>query len=129
MSVTVAWKQKRVEDEDRNGSRITCHLSIFLEVDMRDLPGGVFTMGSDHFCSQERPRRKVRIDPFWIDKKSVTNRLFDRHRLCQVARLVDLCPAGQRDAISQQLQRDREQNGIQLRFGARDFQNTIDRER
>jgi formylglycine-generating enzyme required for sulfatase activity len=40
------------------------------------LPGGVFTMGSDRFYPEERPRRRVRVDPFWIDEAPVTNRQF-----------------------------------------------------
>jgi formylglycine-generating enzyme len=43
---------------------------------MRYLPGGIFTMGSNHFYPEERPRRKVRVDPFWIDETPVTNRQF-----------------------------------------------------
>jgi len=43
---------------------------------MRRLPGGVFTMGSERFYPEERPRRRVRVDAFWIDETSVTNRQF-----------------------------------------------------
>jgi formylglycine-generating enzyme required for sulfatase activity len=43
---------------------------------MRHLPGGVFAMGSDRFYPEERPRRRVRVDPFWIDETPVTNRQF-----------------------------------------------------
>jgi len=43
---------------------------------MRRLPGGVFTMGSDQFYPEERPRRRVRVDAFWIDETPVTNRQF-----------------------------------------------------
>ena len=43
---------------------------------MRRLPGGVFTMGSERFYPEERPRRRVRVDAFWIDESPVTNRQF-----------------------------------------------------
>jgi formylglycine-generating enzyme len=43
---------------------------------MKRLTGGVFTMGSDKFYPEERPRRRVRVDPFWIDETPVTNRQF-----------------------------------------------------
>jgi formylglycine-generating enzyme len=45
---------------------------------MRRLPGGEFTMGSDRFYPEERPRRRVRVDPFWIDETPVTNAEFAR---------------------------------------------------
>lgn len=45
---------------------------------MRRLEGGVFTMGSDRYYPEERPARKVRVDPFWIDETPVTNRQFAR---------------------------------------------------
>lgn len=40
------------------------------------VPGGEYTMGSDQFYPEERPRRQVRVDPFWIDVTPVTNRQF-----------------------------------------------------
>jgi len=43
---------------------------------MRHLPGGSFVMGSDRFYPEERPRREVRVDPFWIDETPVTNAAF-----------------------------------------------------
>jgi len=43
---------------------------------MRHLPGGEFTMGSDRFYPEERPRRRVRVAGFWIDETPVTNRDF-----------------------------------------------------
>src|SRR5581483_7343399 len=43
---------------------------------MRRLSGGEFTMGSERFYPEERPRRRVRVDPFWIDTTPVTNREF-----------------------------------------------------
>ena len=43
---------------------------------MRRLPGGDFIMGSDRFYPEERPRRRVRVDGFWIDETPVTNRQF-----------------------------------------------------
>jgi formylglycine-generating enzyme required for sulfatase activity len=43
---------------------------------MCHLPGGVFTMGSERFYPEERPRRRVRVDAFWIDATPVTNRQF-----------------------------------------------------
>ncbi|MDR6114726.1 MULTISPECIES: formylglycine-generating enzyme family protein [unclassified Sphingomonas] len=43
---------------------------------MRQLPGGVFAMGSDRYYPEESPVRLVRVDPFWIDETPVTNRDF-----------------------------------------------------
>lgn len=40
------------------------------------IPGGVFTMGSDHHYPEERPARRVSVDGFWIDPGPVTNRQF-----------------------------------------------------
>lgn len=40
------------------------------------LPGGVFTMGSDHHYPEEKPAHKVRVEPFRIDRHAVTNRQF-----------------------------------------------------
>src|SRR5690349_15828363 len=43
---------------------------------MRRLAGGEFIMGSDRFYPEERPARRVRVAPFWIDEVPVTNREF-----------------------------------------------------
>ena len=43
---------------------------------MRHLPGGSFIMGSDRFYPEERPVRRVSVDPFWIDETLVTNAMF-----------------------------------------------------
>lgn len=43
---------------------------------MEHLPGGVFTMGSDRHYIEESPAHKVRVAPFWIDTRAVTNRQF-----------------------------------------------------
>jgi formylglycine-generating enzyme len=44
--------------------------------DMIALPGGEFWMGSDDHYPEERPARRVSVDPFRIDPAPVTNRLF-----------------------------------------------------
>lgn len=46
--------------------------------DMVQLPGGVFTMGSDQHYPEEKPAHKVQVDGFWIDRHAVTNRQFAR---------------------------------------------------
>ncbi|MFC4311911.1 formylglycine-generating enzyme family protein [Steroidobacter flavus] len=43
---------------------------------MRRLPGADFVMGSERFYPEERPRRCVRVEGFWIDETPVTNREF-----------------------------------------------------
>jgi sulfatase modifying factor 1 len=43
---------------------------------MRYLPGGVFTMGSEHFYPEEAPLRCVEVEGFWIDDAPVTNEAF-----------------------------------------------------
>uniref|UniRef100_UPI0035CA9B64 formylglycine-generating enzyme family protein n=1 Tax=uncultured Sphingomonas sp. TaxID=158754 RepID=UPI0035CA9B64 len=45
---------------------------------MRWIPGGGFTMGSEHFYPEERPTRRVKVDGFWIDETPVTNAQFAR---------------------------------------------------
>ena len=42
------------------------------------VPGGEFTMGSDAWYPEEAPRRRVRVDGFWMDETPVTNRAFAR---------------------------------------------------
>jgi formylglycine-generating enzyme len=45
---------------------------------MRYLTGGVFLMGSERFYPEERPVRRVKVDPFWIDERPITNAQFAR---------------------------------------------------
>ncbi|MFE3194170.1 formylglycine-generating enzyme family protein [Nocardia sp. NPDC059240] len=45
---------------------------------MVEIPGGEFTMGSADFFPEERPVRRMRVDPFWIDAHPVTNAEFRR---------------------------------------------------
>lgn len=40
------------------------------------LPGGTFTMGSDHHYPEEKPAHRVTVSPFLIDRTPVTNRQF-----------------------------------------------------
>jgi formylglycine-generating enzyme required for sulfatase activity len=40
------------------------------------VPGGTFTMGSDHHQPEERFAHTVRVDGFWIDRHEVTNAQF-----------------------------------------------------
>jgi formylglycine-generating enzyme required for sulfatase activity len=42
------------------------------------LPGGEFTMGSDHHYAEEKAAHRVKVDGFWIDKTPVTNAEFKR---------------------------------------------------
>jgi formylglycine-generating enzyme required for sulfatase activity len=42
------------------------------------VPGGVFTMGSERHYGDEAPARRVRVDPFWMDRTPVTNAAFKR---------------------------------------------------
>ena len=46
--------------------------------DMVALAGGEFWMGSNDHYTEEAPARRVRVDPFRIDPKPVTNRQFAR---------------------------------------------------
>lgn len=45
---------------------------------MQLLSGGNFTMGSEHFYTEEAPTRRVWVDPFLIDETPVTNAEFAR---------------------------------------------------
>jgi sulfatase modifying factor 1 len=47
-------------------------------VEMSFVPGGVFTMGSNRHYPDEAPARRVRVDPFWMDRTPVTNAAFKR---------------------------------------------------
>jgi formylglycine-generating enzyme required for sulfatase activity len=42
------------------------------------IPGGRFTMGSDHHYPEERPERRVEVSGFWIHRTPVTNAEFAR---------------------------------------------------
>jgi formylglycine-generating enzyme required for sulfatase activity len=42
------------------------------------IPGGEFTMGSDHHYAEEKPAHRVKVDGFWIDTTPVTNAQFRR---------------------------------------------------
>ena len=42
------------------------------------IPGGTFLMGSDDFYPEERPVRRVAVDGFWMDNKTVTAAQFRR---------------------------------------------------
>jgi sulfatase modifying factor 1 len=43
---------------------------------MAPIPGGRFSMGSDDFYPEERPRRDVEVAAFWLDLHAVTNAAF-----------------------------------------------------
>lgn len=43
---------------------------------MRELAGGTFTMGSERFYPEERPVKRIKVDPFSIDETPVTNSQF-----------------------------------------------------
>lgn len=40
------------------------------------IPGGTYTMGSDHHYPEEAPAHRVRVEGFWIDRTPVTNAQF-----------------------------------------------------
>jgi len=44
--------------------------------DMRLVPGGTFRMGSDEHYPEEAPAHRVTVDPFWMDRTPVTNKMF-----------------------------------------------------
>jgi sulfatase modifying factor 1 len=44
--------------------------------DMVWIPGGTFRMGSDKHYPEERPRHRVTVDGFWMDRYPVTNTRF-----------------------------------------------------
>ena len=53
-------------------------IKIVPRPEMVFIPGGEFTMGSDHHYQEEKPAHRVRVDGFWIDKTPVTNAEFAR---------------------------------------------------
>jgi len=50
--------------------------AVAAETDMVQLPGGLFTMGSDSGLADERPAHVVTLKPFQIDRRPVTNEEF-----------------------------------------------------
>jgi formylglycine-generating enzyme len=46
--------------------------------DMLWIPRGAFQMGSDRHYAEEAPAHQVRVDGFWMDRTTVTNRDFSR---------------------------------------------------
>lgn len=42
------------------------------------IPGGTFTMGSDHHYPEEAPTQRVTVSGFWMDQHTVTNKQFQR---------------------------------------------------
>lgn len=42
------------------------------------IPGGQFTMGSDHHYPEEAPAHRVKVDGFWMDQYPVTNADFKK---------------------------------------------------
>ena len=42
------------------------------------IPGGEFTMGSDHHYDEEKPAHRVKVDGFFMDMTPVTNAEFQR---------------------------------------------------
>jgi formylglycine-generating enzyme len=42
------------------------------------IPGGEFTMGSDHHYAEEKPAHRVKVHGFWMDNAPVTNAEFKR---------------------------------------------------
>lgn len=42
------------------------------------IPGGTFLMGSDRHYPEEGPAHLVRVDGFWMDRYTVTNKQFQR---------------------------------------------------
>jgi sulfatase modifying factor 1 len=53
-------------------------LTVMSVDDMVELSGGSFLMGSDRFYPEERPVRRVRVEPFAIDTRPVTVAEFRR---------------------------------------------------
>src|SRR5690242_17544261 len=53
-------------------------IKIVSRPEMVFIPGGEFTMGSDHHYIEEKPAHRVKVDGFWIDKTPVTNAEFRR---------------------------------------------------
>lgn len=52
------------------------HKSRTSTTGMIHLEGGIFSMGSMAFYPEEKPIRRVKVDPFWIDEAPVTNAQF-----------------------------------------------------
>src|SRR5712691_10264111 len=46
--------------------------------DMQWIPGGAFRMGSEDFYAEESPVHEVTVDGFWMDRCTITNKLFSR---------------------------------------------------
>jgi sulfatase modifying factor 1 len=62
----------------RRGGGIKAKARVKPSAEMVFIPGGEFTMGSDHHYAEERPAHRVKLDGFWIDPTPVTNAQFRR---------------------------------------------------
>lgn len=51
-------------------------ISKTIPAGMVEIPGGDFAMGSENFYPEEAPVRRVRVSPFWMDARPVTNAAF-----------------------------------------------------
>lgn len=69
------------EQKDLTGNRLAAaspqtpaarELARKLDADMVQIPGASYLVGSDRGNHDERPRRRVKLDPFWIDRHEVT---------------------------------------------------------
>jgi formylglycine-generating enzyme required for sulfatase activity len=45
---------------------------------MARIPGGAFLMGADNAYREEGPQHRVTVDPFWMDRTTVTNAQYGR---------------------------------------------------
>ncbi len=66
---------------------VTTPQEVRCPADMEPIPAGVFTMGSEDGKPDERPVRRISIDPFCIDLTEVTTRAYST---CAAAKV---CPA------------------------------------
>jgi len=73
--------------------------------------------------------RRLTMPISWTTASQVTmpSHLFDGHRFRQVARLIDVAAAFQGNVIGEQLQRDVEQDRIELWLGARYVEHCVGR--
>jgi len=67
---------QRVDDAAATGDAQVVKTKGGLEMIL--VPGGEFQMGSSHGKEDERPLHKVRVDPFLIDRRPVTQEQYDK---------------------------------------------------
>lgn len=71
------------------------------------IPGGTFTMGSNHHYAEEAPAHRVKVDGFWMDQSPVTNKDFAKFvedtgyvTFCELVPDASLYPGAKKEMLT-----------------------------